>query len=92
MKNIVTRQEIKDKIAEILLDHKWIKPDVKIKESHEYMNTYDMDSLDMVDFVMDLEREYGISIPDDVVERMDSVARTIDYIHQQLNNYESKQN
>ena len=86
------RTEIKRKIAEILLDHKWIKPDVKVKESHEYMNTYGMDSLDMVEFVMELEREYGICIPDHIVERMDSVARTIDYIHQQLNNYESKQN
>ena len=86
------RNEIKNKIAEILLDHKWIKPDVKVKESHEYMNTYGMDSLDMVDFVMELGREYGICIPDHIVERMDTVARTIDYIHQQLNNYESKQN
>ena len=86
------RNEIKNKIAEILLDHKWIKPDVKVKESHEYMNTYGMDSIDMVEFAMDLEHEYGICIPDHIVERMNTVARTIDYIHQQLNNYESKQN
>ena len=86
------RTEIKRKIAEILLDHKWIKPDVKVKESHEYMNTYGMDSLDMMELIMDLEREYGFYFPDHVVERMDTVARTIDYIHQQLNNYESKQN
>ena len=86
------RNEIKNKIAEILLDHKWIKPDVKVKESHEYMNTYGMDSLDMMELIMDLEREYGICIPDHIVERMNTVARTIDYIHQQLNNYESKQN
>ena len=51
-----------------------------------------MGSLDMVEIIMDLDREYGFTIPDDVVERMDTVARTIDYIHQQLNNYESKQN
>jgi acyl carrier protein len=87
-----TRSEIKNKIQEILLDHKWIKPGEEVKESHEYRDTYGMDSLDMVEIIMDLEREYGFTISDDVVERMDTVARTIDYIHQQLNNYESKQN
>ena len=34
----------------------------------------------------------GYVIPDHIVESMDSVARTIDYIHQQLNNYGNKQN
>ena len=87
-----TRLKIKNKIQEILLDHKWIKPGEKVKESHEYRDTYGMDSLDMVEITMELEREYGFTIPDDAVERMDTVARTIDYIHQQLNNYESKQN
>lgn len=87
-----TRLEIKNKIQEILLDHKWIEPGEEVKESHEYRDTYGMDSLDIVEIIMDLEREYGFTIPDDVVERMDTVARTIDYIHQQLNNYESKQN
>ena len=87
-----TRLEIKNKIQEILLDHKWVEPGETVKESHEYRDTYGMDSLDIVEIIMDLEREYGFTIPDDVVERMDTVARTIDYIHQQLNNYESKQN
>ena len=87
-----TRSEIKNKIQGILLDHKWVEPGETVKESHEYRDTYGMDSLDIVEIIMDLEREYGFTIPDDVVERMDTVARTIDYIHQQLNNYESKQN
>ena len=86
-----TRKEIKKKIAEILLDHNWVKPGEKVHERHSYENDYGMDSLDKLELAMDLGREYGVYIPDEVEERMDTVAITIDYIHQQLNNYESKQ-
>lgn len=89
---ITTREEIKKKIAAILLDHKWISPYKEVHERHSYENDYGMDSLDIVEMIMDIEREYGISIPDDVVGRMDTVARTIDYLHQQLNNYGNKKN
>ena len=87
-----TRKEIKKKIAEILLDHNWVKPGEKVHERHSYENDYGMDSLDKLELATDLGREYGVYIPDEVEERMDTVAITIDYIHQQLNNYESKQN
>ena len=87
-----TRLEIKKKIAEILLDHQWVKPGEEVHERHSYMADYGMDSLDYIEMIMDLEKEYGIFIPDDIAERMDTVARTIDYIHQQLNNHENEQN
>ena len=86
----MTRNEIKKKIREILLDHKWIKSDEEVHEHHSYENDYGMDSLDWVEMIMDLEKEYNISIPDDKAERMRSVATTIDYLHQQLNTYGSK--
>lgn len=91
MKNI-TREEIKKKIAMILLDHKWINQEEEVHERHSYENDYEMDSLDCLEMIMDLEKEYNISIPDDKAERMRTVATTIDYLHQQLNSYESKQN
>ena len=88
----ITRNEIKKKIEEILLDHNWIKPGEEVHERHSYMNEYGMDSLDCVELIMDLEKEYETSIPDDAAERMDTVARTIDYLHQHLNVYGNKQN
>lgn len=88
----IRREDIKKKIEEILLDHNWIKPGEEVHERHSYMNEYGMDSLDCVELIMDLEKEYDISIPDDAAERMDTVARTIDYLHQHLNVYGNKQN
>lgn len=87
----ITRNEIKKKIEGILLYHKWVKQGEEVHEHHSYENDYGMDSLDAIEMIMDIEKEYGISIPDDAVERMDTVARTIDYLHQHLNVYGNKQ-
>lgn len=89
---IITREEIKKKIEEILLDHNWIKQGEVVHERHSYENDYGMDSLDFIEMIMDIEKEYNISIPDDVVWRMDTVAETIDYLHRQLNDYGKEQN
>lgn len=88
----ITREEIKKKIEEILLDHNWIEQGEEVHERHFYADDYGMDSLDRIELIMDLEKEYCISIPDDAFERMYTVARTIDYLHQHLNVYENKQN
>lgn len=88
----ITRNEIKKKIEEILLDHNWIEQGEEVHEHHSYENDYRMDSLDAIEMIMNIEKEYGISIPDDAIGRMDTVARTIDYLHQHLNVYENQQN
>lgn len=88
----ITRNEIKKKIEGILLYHEWIKPGEEVHEHHSYENDYGMDSLDAIEMIMNIEKEYGISIPDDAIGRMDTVARTIDYLHQHLNVYGNKQN
>ena len=88
---IITREEIKKKIEEILLDHNWIKKGEVVHERHSYENDYGMDSLDFIEMIMDIEKEYNISIPDDVATRFNTVARTIDYLHRQLNDYGNKQ-
>lgn len=85
MNSIVTRKEIKKTIETILLDHKFIAPGTEVHERHSYENDYGMDSLDRIDAVMDIEKEYNIFIPDDAAERMDTVARTIDYLYLTLN-------
>lgn len=85
MKSIVTRKEIKKTIETILLDHKFIAPGTEVHERHSYENDYGMDSLDRIETIMDIEKKYGLFIPDDVAERMDTVARTIDYLYLTLN-------
>ena len=87
-----TRENIKRSIEEILIDHKWIRPTQTISESDDYRVDIGLDSLDFVEVVMYLEREFGFFIPDDQVEKLTTVGRTIDYIYQKMNDHESKQN
>lgn len=85
MKSIVTRKEIKKTIETILLDHKFIAPGTEVHERHSYENDCGMGWLDRIEAIMDIEKKYGLFIPDDVAERMDTVARTIDYLYLTLN-------
>ncbi|MCH8924046.1 MAG: acyl carrier protein [Planctomycetes bacterium] len=41
------------------------------------------DSLDMVELVMELEKDFGVSIPDDVAQQIRTVGDAIRYIEEQ---------
>ena len=41
------------------------------------------DSLDTIEFVMTLEEEYDVSIPDDVAERIQTIGDAVRYIQNQ---------
>lgn len=38
------------------------------------------DSLDAIEIIMDCEREFGISIPDDDTEKLDTFEKLVNYI------------
>lgn len=73
------RVRIERKIKEIIEDK------LRIRESDTYNNasfTRDLgaDSLDAVELIMEFEKEFGISIPDDKAERITTVGEAIQYI------------
>lgn len=45
-----------------------------------FINDLGADSLDTVELVMELEEEFGISIPDDAADKIQTVGQVIDYI------------
>ena len=79
-----SRKRLRQTIEEILIDHRWVKPSCELDETADYLSDLGMDSLDKVEMIMDLEREYGISIPDDHAERLTTVGNTIDYLQKIL--------
>ena len=52
-----------------------IRPDSKFSE-------LGIDSLDTVELIMEFEKEFGISIPDDKAEKIGTVADAIAYIEE----------
>ncbi len=73
------RNEIMSKIIELAADK--LSADVaKIKEETNFTEDLNADSLDVVDFVMELEGAFGIEIPDEDVEKIRTVKDAVNYI------------
>ena len=54
-------------------------PEADIKNESSFVNDLGADSLDTVELVMALEDEFGIEIPDEDAEKINTVQNAIDY-------------
>lgn len=52
----------------------------EVKPEANFVNDLGADSLDTVELVMALEEEFGIEIPDDAAEKIETVQAAVDYI------------
>ena len=68
-----------EKVREIIADQ--FSVDVnKITETTNIAEELGADSLDLVEILMSLEDEFGVSIPDEVIPNIKSVKDVVDYI------------
>ena len=68
-----------DKVADILA--KQLSTDkTKIKPETNILTDLGADSLDLVEVLMSLEEEFGISIPDEVIPEIKTVGDLVKYI------------
>ena len=70
-------------VEKLGVDREQITPDVK------FTDQLGADSLDMVELVMEFEKEFNINIPDDDAEKIKTVADADKYILNMLNKKES---
>ena len=54
--------------------------DDKVTESAAFVNDLGADSLDVVEFVMEVEKEFDITIPDDAAAKLVTVGDAVKYI------------
>ena len=71
--------EIYQTIAGLIQDHFQLSPD-KISPSLNFKEDLDADSIDIVEFVLELEDAFGSEIPDDDAENIKTVQDAVDYI------------
>ena len=71
--------EVKQKIKKIVADHLGIEEEKVIDEA-SFIDDLGADSLDTVELVMAFEEKFGIEIPDDAAETIQTVQNAIDYI------------
>ena len=80
----MTEEEIFNKIADMIADRFEIDHD-KITNDLNFQNDLDADSIDFVEFVMDLEDTFGAEIPDEDAEKLQTVGEAVTYIKEHQN-------
>ncbi len=80
---MVTKEEIEQKVKKIIVEKLGVNEDEVKPESH-FVNDLGADSLDTVELVMEFEREFNITIPDEDAEKIQTVGDAINYLVEKL--------
>ena len=79
IKNITIMAEIEARVKAIIVDKLGVD-ESEVTPTASFTNDLGADSLDTVELIMELEKEFGMSIPDDQAEKISTVQDAIDYI------------
>ena len=71
--------EIASKVQKIIVDKLGVE-ESEVVATASFTNDLGADSLDTVELIMEFEKEFGISIPDDQAEKIQTVGDAISYI------------
>ena len=75
--------EITQKVTAIIIDKLGVEePEVTAEAS--FTNDLGADSLDTVELIMEFEKEFNISIPDDQAENIGTVGQAITYLEENI--------
>lgn len=68
-----------ERVKKIVVEHLGVESD-KVAESASFIDDLGADSLDTVELVMAFEEEFGIEIPDDAAETIQTVGDAVKFI------------
>ena len=68
-----------DKVKKIIIE-KLGCDEAKVVESASFVNDLGADSLDVVEFVMEVEKEFNVEIPDEEAGKLQTVGDAVKYI------------
>lgn len=73
------KDELVQKVKDIIAESLGVKK-TEVVPSASFIDDLNADSLDIVELVMTIEKEFDIEIPDDQAEKIRTVQDAIDYI------------
>ena len=71
--------DISDRVKKIVVEHLGVDED-KVVDNASFIDDLGADSLDTVELVMAFEEEFGIEIPDDAAESIQSFGDAVKFI------------
>lgn len=72
---------LEQRVKDIIVEQLGVKPD-QVTPSAKFIEDLGADSLDTVELVMALEEEFGIEVPDDQAEKLQSVGDVMKYVEE----------
>ncbi len=81
--------DIAEKVKEIIVNQLALNPE-EVTETASFMDDLGADSLDQVTFVMELEKEFGIEVPDEDAKDITNVGEAIKYIEEKVKQKEEE--
>ncbi len=74
---------VSEKVKKMIVDQLGVNESEVIPEA-KFIDDLGADSLDIVELIMALEDEYGIEIPDEDAEKMETVGDAVKYIEEHM--------
>jgi len=71
--------EISSKVKAIIVDKLGVD-EAEVTDQASFTNDLGADSLDTVELIMQFEKEFGVTIPDDQAEKISTVGDAINFI------------
>src|SRR5690606_36781170 len=84
--NIKNMSEIAQKVKQIIIEKLGVE-ESEVTPEASFTNDLGADSLDTVELIMEFEKEFNISIPDDQAENISTVGQAISYLEQDVKKY-----
>jgi len=78
-------QDIEAAVKEVIVDKLGVDESEVTLEAN-FTNDLGADSLDTVELIMELEKAFGISIPDEEAEKITTVGDAINFVKSKVNN------
>ena len=77
------KSEIHEKLSAVLVEELGLDAD-KITADAKFEEDLEVDSLGVVELLMALEDNFGVAIPDEEAESIETVGQAVDLVHSKL--------
>lgn len=74
---------VRDRVIQLIVEHLKIEREKVVPEAH-FIDDLGISSMDLWELVLIMEDEFNLEVPDDDLEKIQTIQNAIDYIEQRV--------